>query len=327
MDPPRHHAMRALVNKAFTLKVVADLTERITDITHVLLHDAAPKGKMDIVQELAVPLPVIVIAELLGVPQQDRKLFKEWSDVLVKGLEENTDHAFQQVMVEKEHTRIELSAYFASILNGRRKDPKEDLISILLQSEIEGQRLSEEEVISFSILLLAAGNETTTNLITNGVRSLTEDPELQQSLWDNPSLIPSFIEEVLRFYPPIQAIGRVATQDIEIGGQFIKSGDQVISWVASANRDEMKFINPDTFRLDRKPNPHLSFGFGIHFCLGAPLARLEGEIAIRSILEYMKGIQLQTGSDLTPIQSPFVYGVKQFLVSYERSSVHFMDLP
>lgn len=187
---------------------------------------------------------------------------------------------------------------------------------MLLAAEIDGQKLDDKELLGFSILLLAAGNETTTNLITNAVRRLTEDQGLQQQLHGDLELVPGFIEEVLRFYPPIQAIGRVAAQDVEVGGMQIKAGEQVVSWVASANRDEAKFTDPGTFIVDRKPNAHLSFGFGIHFCLGAPLARLEGQIVLRTLLERMKEIRFTAGSELSYIQSPFVYGVKEFPVTF-----------
>ncbi|MBA4496391.1 cytochrome P450 [Paenactinomyces guangxiensis] len=320
MDPPRHNQMRGVVNKAFTPKVINDLAPHITSITNELLNTVEGHGEMDIVSDLAVPLPVIVIAELLGVPPEDRQLFKDWSDILVKGPDENTEEAFNQVVAEKEQASEELSAYFARIVDQRRTEPKDDLISQLLSAEIEGQKLNDEEVIAFSVLLLAAGNETTTNLITNTIRRLTEDQALQQQLKGNPDLIPGFIEEVLRFYPPIQAIGRVATRDVEIGGMMIKTGDQVISWVASANRDETKFKNPESFVVDRKPNPHLAFGFGIHFCLGAPLARLEGKIALRTILERLNEIQYLTGSELSYIQSPFVYGVKQYPITFQPNN-------
>ena len=316
MDPPRHTQMRAIVNKAFTPKVVNDLAPHIASIADELLNAAADKGQMDLVRDLAVPLPVIVIAELLGVPPKDRHLFKEWSDLLVKGPEVNTDEAFHQVMTEKAQAMKELNDYFAAIVAERRKEPKEDLISLLLAAEIEGQQLNDEELHGFCILLLAAGNETTTNLITNAVRRLTEDPELQPQLHGQPERIPGFIEEVLRYYPPIQAIGRVATQDVEIHGTRIQAGQQVVSWVASANRDEAKFSEPDRFDMTRKPNPHLSFGFGTHFCLGAPLARLEGQVVIQHLLERLEAIEFVAGSELTTIQSPFVYGVKQFPVRF-----------
>ena len=317
MDPPRHTQMRALVSKAFTPKVIADLAPRIQSITDELLDAVQNEGKMDMVHDLAVPLPVIVIAELLGVPTKDRKLFKDWSDILVKGPAKNTEELFVQVMAERIQAREELDVYFAEIMKLRRQEPKDDLISLLLSAEIDGEKLDDKEIIIFSILLLAAGNETTTNLITNAVRRLTEDEKLQQTLREQPTLISGFIEEVLRFYPPVQAIGRVATKDVQIGDAQIKTGEQVISWVAAANRDEAKFHDPDTFIVDRKPNAHLAFGFGIHFCLGAPLARLEGQIAIQAIVERVQHIRFVSGTELTPIPSPFVYGVKQFPITFE----------
>ncbi|MFP3390060.1 cytochrome P450 [Brevibacillus sp. SIMBA_040] len=318
MDPPRHTQMRALVSKAFTPKVIADLAPRIQSITDELLDAVQNEEKMDMVHDLAVPLPVIVIAELLGVPAKDRKLFKDWSDILVKGPAKNTEELFVQVMAERTQAREELDVYFAEIMKLRRQEPKDDLISLLLSAEIDGEKLDDKEIIIFSILLLAAGNETTTNLITNAVRRLTEDEKLQQTLREQPTLIPGFIEEVLRFYPPVQAIGRVATKDVQIGDAQIKADDQVISWVAAANRDRAKFQDPDTFIVDRKPNAHLAFGFGIHFCLGAPLARLEGQIAIQAIVERLQHIRFVSGTELTPIPSPFVYGVKQFPITFEK---------
>ncbi|MCY9662317.1 cytochrome P450 [Paenibacillus chondroitinus] len=317
-DPPRHTQLRALVNKAFTPKVVNDLAPHILSITEELLDAVRKSGRMDAVHDLAVPLPVIVIAELLGVPPKDRYLFKEWSDILVKGPDVNTDEAFLNVMAEKTQAMKELNQYFAAIAAERRQAPKEDLITLLLEAEIDGVKLNEEEVLGFCILLLAAGNETTTNLITNALRRLTEDTGLQQQLREQPELVSSFIEEVLRYYPPIQAIGRVVTQDVEVHGTAIKAGEQVVSWVASANRDEAKFQEPDQFIIDRKPNAHLSFGFGTHFCLGAPLARLEGQIVIKHLLEHLDSIEFISGLELDYIQSPFVYGVKQFPVSFKE---------
>ncbi|MGD8192173.1 cytochrome P450 [Brevibacillus ginsengisoli] len=317
MDPPKHSQMRSLVNKAFTPKKVNDLTPRIIDITNELLEDVKASNQLDIVRDLAGPLPVIVIAEMLGIPSNDRMLFKEWSDVLVKGPEVNTDEAYEAILKEREQTIGKLAAYFQNIIRERGNKQQDDLISLLLQAEVDGQKLREEEVLSFCILLLVAGNETTTNLIANSVRYMTEDIQLQDLLRKHPDKLTDAVEEFLRFYPPIQAIGRVTTQDTVIREQQIQEGAQVINWVISANRDEDKFENPGVFNPDRKPNPHISFGFGIHFCLGAPLARLEGKIALEILLSRYQQIALKEGEALIPIPSPFVFGVKKLPVTVQ----------
>ncbi|ERI03931.1 cytochrome P450 [Aneurinibacillus aneurinilyticus] len=316
MDPPKHTQMRNLVNKAFTPKVIQELEPRIAEITNGLLDEVIPNTRMDMVYDVAGPLPVIMIAELLGVPARDRQLFKAWSDVLVKGPEVNTDEAFTSVMAEKRQASDELSDYFKDILVQRRRKRENDLISLLLDAEIDGEKLSEEELLGFCILLLVAGNETTTNLIVNAIRYMTEDVPLQAHLRAHPELLPHAIEETLRFYPPIQAIGRIATRDVEIGGQKVEAGSQVISWVAAANRDGRKFAEAARFVPTRKPNPHLGFGFGIHFCLGAPLARLEARIVLGILLHRCIDIEREEGALLHPIQSPFVFGVTHFPVRF-----------
>ncbi|SEB86830.1 cytochrome P450 [Paenibacillus sp. GP183] len=316
IDPPKHHQLRDLVNKAFTPRAIQELAPRIRDIAKDLLSQATG-ADMDVVHDFATPLPVIVIAELLGVPSSDRQHFKQWSDVLVESAEDLSDEAFAQISQKRMKTVKELTDYFQGILKERASEPKDDLISALMQAEIEGEKLSEQEIVNFCILLLAAGNETTTNLITNSFRVLTEQPQLQAELAQDPGVIPTFIEEVLRYYPPIVSIGRVATEDVQIGGSLIHKGDQVITWVGAANRDETKFTDPDAFHKLRKPNPHMSFGFGIHFCLGAPLARLEGHIAIETLLQICHDIKLVPGREIVPIQSSFVFGLKNYPVTFE----------
>lgn len=313
MDPPKHTQMRDLVNKAFTPKAIQELAPRIQSIAEQLL-DQTNGEEMDIVSDFATPLPVIVIAELLGAPKEDREHFKRWSDILVESAADASDEAFEAITRKRMDAMQELTEYFKNILELRAKQPQDDLISALLKAEIDGGKLTERDLIGFCILLLAAGNETTTNLITNGVRLMTEQPSLYSELGRAPEAIPGFIEEVLRFYPPIVAIGRVAAQDAEIGGRTVKAGDQVIVWVGAANRDDSKFPAPEIFDLQRKPNPHLSFGFGIHFCLGAPLARFEGKVAIEALLGRYKEVKLQTDKPLIPIPSSFVFGVKNLPV-------------
>lgn len=321
-DPPKHKQLRDLVNQAFTPRAIEALAPRIQEIADDLLSSHLAKGQIQMVHDLATPLPVIVIAELIGVPTSDRDKFKEWSDVQVKGAKDDSDEAFQELMAEKAKNHKELSDYFTAIMEQRRIQPEDDLISLLLAAEIDGQKLTDKEIVGFCILLLAAGNETTTNLITNGVRILAEQPQLQQQLREHPEMIQTAVEETLRYYPPIVAIGRVAKETVELGGQTIAAGDQVISWVGSANRDEQKFADADTFVPDRKPNQHMGFGFGIHFCLGAPLARLEGRVVLQTLLNHMEHIQLVPDTTLQPIQSAFVFGVKEYPVTFTPRNIN-----
>lgn len=237
MDPPKHKQMRDLVSKAFTPKAIQELMPRIQSIAEHLLN-AVPENAMDVTRDFATPLPVIVIAELLGAPKEDRELFKHWSDVLVESADDLSDEAFRRITDKRMKAMGELYDYFKGIMAQRAIEPQDDLITALMNAEIEGEKLTEKEIVSFCVLLLAAGNETTTNLITNGVRVLTEIPELQEELYQAPELIPAFIEEVLRYYPPIVAIGRIAKDTVQIGDRTIEKGAQVISWVGAANRDE-----------------------------------------------------------------------------------------
>ncbi|MED1421020.1 cytochrome P450 [Bacillus smithii] len=316
MDPPKHTKMRNLINKTFTPKAVNELSQRIQDVTTSLLDQAKEKETLEMIRDFAAPLPVIIIAELLGVPAKDRELFKNYSDILVSGAEDDSDEAFNMMMKRRREGAKFLNDYFKEIIQERQRSPKDDLISLLLAAEVDGERLKEEELLGFCILLLVAGNETTTNLIVNAVRYMVEDTNTQETVRKNLSLVPNLIEETLRFYPPIQAIGRTATADVEIGGHTIRKGSQVISWVAAANRDEQKFEQPDRFMLERHPNPHLGFGYGIHFCLGAPLARLEAKVALSVLLTTFSKLELAKHTELEPIQSPFVFGVKSFPIQF-----------
>jgi len=318
MDPPQHTQMRNLVNKAFTPKKVQDLAPRIAEIAHELIDAVVASGRMDVTEDFSSPLPVTVIADLLGVPASERKRFKDWSDTALAGVDaaDTSPEAIEALRQRKERAFNELVVYFREVVAERREGPRADLISDLIAARIEDQPLTEDQLVGFCILLLIAGNETTTNLINNSLRYLIERPELQETLRRQPELIPAAVEEVLRYYPPVQMIFRMANCDMEFGGQQLRDGDMVALWLASANRDEEKFSHPDEFRLDRTSNPHITFGFGVHFCLGAPLARLEGQIALQALLERLPNIRLQADGVLEPVPSPVIYAVKTVPIAF-----------
>ncbi len=308
MDPPRHRQLRNLVSQAFTPRAITQLSNRITGIVTQLLDQVAPNGQMDIVHDLAYPLPVIVIAELLGIPSEDRARFKHWSDAVVGSI---TD--------DNLNPRPEMNEYFLQIIAQRRDHPQDDLVSALLNAQVDGEHLTQAEMLSFCILLLVAGNETTTNLIGNTLLCLDDFPEAMEALRTEPELIPSAIEEVLRYRSPVQLTGRVATNDTVIGGQMIKAGQGVRVVLGSANRDETQFPNADTFNIRRSPNRHVAFGHGIHFCLGAPLARLETKIALTLLLERFQDIQRVREVALEHVGSPLMYGVKRLPITFRQS--------
>lgn len=287
-DPPDHRKLRNLVNQAFTPRAVARLSDRITQITQELLDDVREQGKMDVVADMAFPLPAKVIAELLGVPNEDWDIFKRWARVGT-GPQTDTRQDGGRDM------RQELSDYFTALLQERRRTPREDLVSSLSVAEVDGERLSDPEVISFCLLLLAAGQETTKNLIANALVCFTEHPDAKEQLIREPALMPSAIEEVLRYLPPVWFLFRRTTADIELGGQHIPANQTILPWLASANRDAAQFPNPDQFDIRREPNRHIGFGHGIHFCVGAPLARLEAKIALPMMLDQLKDLQRVSG--------------------------------
>ena len=312
-DPPRHRQLRSLVTQAFTPKAVDALAPRISVLTDELLQGIASRGTADLIQELAYPLPVIVISELMGVPSDDRDRFKHWSDVIVSQTRTgatNEDH---------HTTNREMTEYFLNLIAQRRSRPGNDLISNLLSAEIDGQKLSVVELLGFCSLLLVAGNETTTNLIGNAVLCFTEVPGTIARLLKEPSLLPQAIEEVLRFRSPVQSMYRVAVADTTLGDVQIPAGAPLVAWIGSANRDERQFQRPAQFDIDRGQNRHLAFGHGIHFCLGAPLARLEARIALEAILSRLPGLTLAPGSRLERMDSTIIYGLKTLPASWQAA--------
>src|SRR2546430_8335603 len=291
-DPPDHRKLRNLVNQAFTPKAVAHLSDRITQITQDLLDEVRLEGKMDIVSDIAFPLPAKVIAELLGVPSEDWNIFQRWARV------DGSDPASSR-QESGQSMQVEMFNYFSDLLEERRRAPREDLISSLSVAEVDGERLSEPELLSFCTLLLAAGQETTKNLITNAIVCLTDHRESMERLIHEPAMMTTAIEEVLRFLPPVWFLFRQTKTDVELAGQHIPANHVVLAWTASANRDPARFLDPDRFDIEREPNRHLAFGHGIHFCVGAPLARLEARIALPMMLEQLRGLPRVEGVPIT----------------------------
>lgn len=286
-DPPDHKRLRGLVQKAFTPKLVADMRSHIQDIADELLDNLPSQEKMNLIDDFAFPLPIIVISEILGVPLEDRDKFRIWSNTIIDASIAESAELFEQHA--REFTDY-LTAWFAKV----RQDPGTDLISQLVIAEESGQQLTEQELLGVVSLLIIAGHETTVNLIGNGILALLEHPEQRELLINQPELIHNAIEEMLRYNGPVEfSTSRWALEDIEFRGQRIAQGDLVIVALDSANRDEQQFKDADIFDITREKSSHLAFGKGIHLCLGAPLARLEGEIAVSTLLNRFPNIQLQ----------------------------------
>lgn len=307
-DPPLHTKLRNVVAKSFSPPAISLLEPRIREIASGLIAEF-DESKMDFVSEFADPFPVTVISEMLGIPIEDRKKFKRWSDNEIGSLEGGSP-------AERAKLHHELAHYFIQTIEERKKNPRSDLISTVVTSEVDGMSLNEREILSFCILLLIAGNETTTNLLGNAIRLFARYNTLAE-LRAKPQLITSAVEEVLRYSSPVRAMFRVAVKDADISGQQVESGQTVLAWIGSANRDEAKFSEPEKFDVSRKSNPHIAFGHGIHMCLGAPLARLESKVALQLISEKYRNVELRVSEDeLTPIRSVNIGGVRHLPVRF-----------
>ncbi|MGH8963971.1 MAG: cytochrome P450, partial [Actinomycetes bacterium] len=285
MDPPRHRKMRTLVSQVFTPRVVAGLAPRIADITTSLLDAAGGTGRFDLVDVLAYPLPVTVIAELLGVPAQDLPRFRIWAEALFdQQMVDATTVPTEELVNAFAPTIHELNEYLLGHIRARRQHPADDLISRLIAAEVDSERLADEEIVGFAGVLLLAGHVTTTALLGNAVLCFDRHPPAAAAVRADRDLLPAAIEEVLRFRSPFPRLARVTTTDAELGGHTIPAGQLVIPWIAAANRDAARFPDPDRFDIHRNSHSHLAFGHGIHFCIGAPLARLEAKIALDILL-------------------------------------------
>jgi cytochrome P450 len=291
LDPPDHTRLRALVNRAFIPQAIEALKPRIRQIAEDLLNQIQDPAAFDVIETIAYPLPVIVMAELLGVPTEHRARFKLWSDQRARLLEPTITASEIQAAIQAGR---EFDAYFMDVINARRKEPRGDLISTLVAAEEAGDKLTQGELLVMLRLLLIAGNETTTNLIGNGLLALLRHPDQLQALRDDPGRMPTAVEELVRYDGPVQVDGRTATEDMEIKGRRIRPGQSVVVLIGSANHDPDVFRNPEQLDITRKEASHIAFGRGIHHCLGAPLARLEGRIAFEAILERFADIRLLT---------------------------------
>jgi cytochrome P450 len=318
-----HLRLRHLVSKAFTPKRIAALRPRIEAIACTLIDQVQTKGSMDLIAEFSFPLPRIVILEMLGVPTEDREKFKVWSNAL---LEPQMDAAGLAQAIQH---LTDFTNYLRDLFARRRAEPKDDLMTALVQAEEAGDKLSESELFSTMVLLIVAGHETTVNLIANAVLALFRNPEQFAKLKANPHLMPSAVEEFLRYDGSVErALSRWAAEDVDWKGHHISRGDAVMLVLGSANHDAEKFANPENLELQRDPNPHLGFGKGAHYCLGAPLARLETEVAMNALLSRLPNLRLALDeSELRWRFLPGFRGLEALPVSWEKQQSEFSRKP
>jgi len=293
-DPPDHTRLRGLVSKAFTPKALESLRPHIQQIVDGLLAQVERKREMDLIEEFAYPLPVRVICEMLGVPVHDHERFKQWGLDIARGLDAIMLPPDSEVGKRSIAGRRALADYFRALITERRAAPREDMLSALIATEEAGDKLNEDELLATCILLLVAGHETTVNLIGNGTLALLRHPGELRRLREDPGLIGTAVEELLRYDGPVQRTARIPSEDITIGGRTIPKGEMVMPFLGAANRDPAQFPDPDRLDLTRADNRHIAFGMGIHFCLGAPLARMEGQIAINTLLRRLPKLALAT---------------------------------
>ncbi len=314
LDPPDHTRLRGLVNRAFTPRAVAAMEEHVRDMAHSLLDEVGDDDEFDLMANLATLLPMVVIAEMIGVPTEDRERFKTWSDRFARVLEPNLTREEGELVLQ---TADEFEQYFAPIIEDRRGDPTEDLVSRLAMAEEDGQKLTTDETQVTLRLLLVAGNETTTNLIGNGLRALLQNPAQLDLLRERPELMPTAIEELLRYDAPVQLDGRYVAEGSEIGDKVVEAGSRIALLLGGANRDPEQFTSPEVLDITREGENNISFGRGIHHCLGAPLARLEGRIAFEVLLERFDEIEFGARA---PSYKPNVVlrGLQEFPIRVRR---------
>lgn len=295
-DPPDHTRLRALLTKVFTPRMIETMRGRIETVVNDLLAHVERAGRMDIIGDLAYPLPAIIVSEMIGAPTEDRDKFRQWA-IEINGLFEGGGRIIPENVDTAQRALLEMRAYVRELIAHKRAEPREDILSGLVAAEEQGDKLSDAELVSTVVTLFVAGHETTTNLIGNGMHALLRQPDQLARLRANPGLIASAVEELLRYDTSVQRGWRIAREDVEFGGEQIRRGDLVLPMLGAANRDPAQFPNPDALDIARKENRHVAFGYGIHFCLGAPLARLEAPLAINALLARFPNVRL-TGEPL-----------------------------
>jgi cholest-4-en-3-one 26-monooxygenase len=315
MDPPLHTRYRRLVNKGFTPRMIGELQQSIHGVADEIIDGICESGSADFVIDVTAELPLVVLAELLGVPPEDRSKMFDWSNRMIG--REDAEYQGAQAVAEENAAlaAAELFGYANELYEHKRADPGEDLMSVLTQVELDGERLSELELDLFFMLLAVAGNETTRNLMAGAMVAFSQFPDQWERLRADRTLLPSAVEEMLRFVTPVMNFRRQATEDVELGGEKIKEGDKVVFFHVSANRDETVFDDPDSFDVGRKPNPHMAFGGGgPHFCLGANLARMEIVVMFEHLLDRLPDIRVDGAVER--LQSNFINGVKHLPVAF-----------
>jgi cytochrome P450 len=322
LDPPRHTKTRGLISRAFTPRSVANLEPRIRELSRGLLDAVVERGEMDLAADFSVPLPMRVIAGMLGVPAADHRRFERWNDAILK-MSYTISGSPEEARAATEEFRavtVEMSAYLTGLLAERRATPQDDLLTRLAEAEVDGERLTPAEILGFFQLLLLAGQETTTNLINNAVLCFVECPDQLARLRAAPELLPAAIEEVLRYRSPLQWMYRVTRREVDLHGRRIPAGKLVLLMIGSANRDPQQFRDAARFDIARDPNPHVAFGHGPHFCLGAPLARLEARIALTDILERLPQFALASAEPWPPRQGLHVHGPARLPIRFRPRS-------
>lgn len=320
LDDPEHKRRRNLVNKGFTPRRVAEHEPKIREICRELVARVAPRGECDFVREVAAPLPMIMIGDMLGVAPEDRDVLLRWSDELIAG---SAASAPPDVQMQAMKAFEEYARYNRSVVADRRgRSPGDDLMSILVHAEIDGEKLDDEELLQESLLILVGGDETTRHVITGGMEQLIRNPEERRKLVEDPGKIPVAVEEMLRWVTPIKNMARTATRDVELRGQTIREGEKLLLLYPSANRDERIFEEPFAFRVERQPNDHVAFGgYGAHFCLGASLARLELKVMFEELLRVLPDAELAREDPLTLRPSNFIVGIETMPIVFEPRSV------